>query len=177
VTETNCCTPLTVIFARGTGESGNIGTVAGPPMFKSLRSKLGASGVTVQGITYPASSAGNANQGADGGPEMAKLVKQALSECPNTKVVVSGYSQGGMVVHNAFSAQGLTSTQVAAAVLFGDPMNVRAVGNLPAAKVKQYCASGDSVCEGGGFAIMPAHTSYGNNADAAADWIMSVTGV
>lgn len=108
---------------------------------------------------------------------MAKLVKQALSECPNTKVVVSGYSQGGMVVHNAFSAQGLTSTQVAAAVLFGDPLNGRAVGNLPAARTKQYCASGDSICEGGGFGITSAHISYGNNADAAADWIISVTGV
>lgn len=53
----NCCTDLTVIYARGTGESGNVGFVSGPPMFKSLRTKLGADKVTVQGVDYPADSA------------------------------------------------------------------------------------------------------------------------
>jgi hypothetical protein len=53
----NCCTDLTVIYARGTGESGNVGFVSGPPMFKSLRNKLGADRVTVQGVDYPADSA------------------------------------------------------------------------------------------------------------------------
>lgn len=53
----NCCTDMTVIFARGTGEIGNVGTVTGPPMFKALRQKLGNDRVTVQGVDYPASSA------------------------------------------------------------------------------------------------------------------------
>ena len=39
--------------------------------------------------------------GGSGGPTMAKLVKQALSQCPKTKVLLGGYSQGAMVVHNA----------------------------------------------------------------------------
>jgi hypothetical protein len=56
ITDKNCCTDLTVIFARGTGETGNVGTVSGPPMFKSLRTKLGAERVTVQGVDYPASA-------------------------------------------------------------------------------------------------------------------------
>lgn len=79
------------------------------------------------------------------------MVKQALSQCPSTKVVTSGYSQGGMVVHNAFSSQGLTSQEVVAAVLFGDPFNGREVGDLPSDKTKQFCASGDSICSGGGL--------------------------
>jgi cutinase len=53
----NCCTDVTVIFARGTTEGGNMGTVSGPPMVKSLRAKLGAGRVTVQGVDYPASGA------------------------------------------------------------------------------------------------------------------------
>ena len=53
----NCCTDVTVIYARGTGESGNVGFVSGPPMFKSLRAKLGAARATVQGVDYPASVA------------------------------------------------------------------------------------------------------------------------
>lgn len=48
---------MTVIFARGTGETGNVGTVSGPPMFKALRAKLGNNRVTVQGVDYPANSA------------------------------------------------------------------------------------------------------------------------
>jgi cutinase len=49
-----CCTDVTIVFARGTTESGNVGTVAGPPLFKSLRAKIGANRVTVQGTIYPA---------------------------------------------------------------------------------------------------------------------------
>lgn len=32
---------------------------------------------------------------------MTSLVQQALQQCPDTKVVISGYSQGGSVVHKA----------------------------------------------------------------------------
>jgi hypothetical protein len=56
VTDKNCCTDMTIIFARGTGELGNVGTVTGPPMFKAIREKLGADRVTVQGVDYPASA-------------------------------------------------------------------------------------------------------------------------
>lgn len=54
VVNNNCCTDVTIIFARGTAEFGNVGTFAGPPFFKSLRAKLGVSRVTVQGVKYPA---------------------------------------------------------------------------------------------------------------------------
>jgi len=174
----NCCTDVTIVFARGTGESGNVGTVAGPPMFKSLRNKLGAGRVTIQGVDYPADSAGNSQLGASGGPTMAADVKQALAQCPSTKIVVSGYSQGGMVVHNAFSSQGLSSAQVSAAILFGDPFNGQAVGNLSSGKVDEFCADGDDVCNGSGsYTITQAHLSYGSNADAAADFIISALGL
>lgn len=57
VKEKKSCTPLTVIFARGTGEGGNVGSVVGPPLFKALRAKMGADKVTIQGVDYPASFA------------------------------------------------------------------------------------------------------------------------
>ena len=117
VTDGNGCTPLTVIFARGTGESGNIGSVIGQPMYKQLLADLGARSLTLQGVNYPASSAGNANCGTSGGSEMASLVTQALQACPNTKIVLSGYSQGACVVHNAASR--LNAADIDAAVLFG----------------------------------------------------------
>lgn len=52
----------------------------------------------------------------------ASLVQQAMTKCPSTHVVVSGYSQGAMLVHNA--AKSLSSDvtgKIAAAVTFGDP--------------------------------------------------------
>lgn len=44
---------------------------------------------------------GNYNNGGTGGPLMTSLAQQALKQCPNTKLVLSGYSQGGIVVHAA----------------------------------------------------------------------------
>lgn len=56
VTENNGCKALTLIFARGTGELGNMGTVAGPPLAEKLQS-LTDNKVTVQGVNYDASAA------------------------------------------------------------------------------------------------------------------------
>lgn len=97
--------------------------------------------------------------GSEGGPVMAKLVKQALDNCPDTKIALSGYSQGGFVVSNAISQSGVSKDDVAAAVLYGDPSRNPA-GGLDKSKIKSYCASGDGVCETGGFAITAAHLAY-----------------
>lgn len=57
VTNKAACKAITVIFARGTGESGNVGSVIGPPLLKALQSKVGAAKVAFQGVPYPASAA------------------------------------------------------------------------------------------------------------------------
>ena len=50
------------------------------------------------------------------------VVEQAYKKCPNTKVVLSGYSQGAMLVHNAAkSLPAATTSKIAAVVTFGDP--------------------------------------------------------
>ncbi|KAF7174038.1 hypothetical protein CNMCM5623_006340 [Aspergillus felis] len=172
VTNKDACQPLTFIFARGTSELGNMGSIAGPPVATKLRSLLNNK-VVVQGVDYPASIEGNALLGAAGGPTMASLVKQALSQCPSTKVVVGGYSQGAMVVHNAASS--LAEGQIAAAVLFGDPFKDQAVGKVAAADVKEYCASGDPVCLNGVNVL--AHLSYGDDAAEAAQFLITTSGV
>lgn len=48
------CAPLTVIFARGSGEDANMGSVVGPPLAASLRHILD-NRVAVQGVDYHAS--------------------------------------------------------------------------------------------------------------------------
>lgn len=52
----------------------------------------------------------------------ANQIEAAYAQCPNTKLVASGYSQGGQLVHNAAA---LLPTAVAnwisSVVIFGDP--------------------------------------------------------
>ena len=52
------CAPMTVIFARGTTEPGNVGLVTGPPFFDALAATLGENAINVQGVDYPASIEG-----------------------------------------------------------------------------------------------------------------------
>lgn len=56
VTDNESCQPLTFIFARGTGEMGNMGSVVGPPVASQLKTLTGDK-VVVQGVDYPASAA------------------------------------------------------------------------------------------------------------------------
>lgn len=93
---------MTVIYARGTTEQGNVGSVAGPPFFDALDAMMGAGNVKVQGVKYPADIAGFLAGGDAGGTgTMASMVKAAVAACPNSAVVMSGYSQGGQLVHGA----------------------------------------------------------------------------
>lgn len=55
---TGVCAPVTVIYARGTLESGNVGLLAGPPFFDTLRALLGTNNVAIQGVDYAAVTAG-----------------------------------------------------------------------------------------------------------------------
>jgi cutinase len=86
------CKAVAVIFARGTNEAGNVGDIAGPPWFSKLRSSLGTSLITVQGVTYAANTAGYLAGGdAAGSTEMLRLINLAASKCPSTKIVLGGY--------------------------------------------------------------------------------------
>ncbi|KAA8643933.1 hypothetical protein EYZ11_006410 [Aspergillus tanneri] len=167
VTDHKDCQELTFLFARGAAEPGNMGTVVGPDLAKQL-TKLTKNKVNVQGVDYPVSAENDASLGAAGGRKMASLVEDALQQCPDTKVVLGGYSQGTTVVHNA--ANKLSKGQVAAAVLFGDPYQMRPLGKLDDSKVKEFCAVGDPVCQNGDVAM--AHMSYGKNAKEAAKFLL-----
>ena len=46
------CKPVTIIFARGTLELGNIGLLAGPPFFDALAGIIGDDKMAVQGVPY-----------------------------------------------------------------------------------------------------------------------------
>ncbi|KAF9460165.1 cutA, cutinase A [Collybia nuda] len=168
------CADVTVYFARGTGESGTLGTIVGPPFQSALRSALGSRSLEFIGINYPATVAGFLAGGDRGGAAtMASSVTSKASSCPNTKIVISGYSQGAQVTHLA--AGELSSTvqnRVNAAVVFGDPDNGQAFPGPINGRSKTFCAAGDNICAGG-VIILPAHLSYGSDAGAAASFVVS----
>jgi cutinase len=108
---------------------------------------------------------------------MASDVAAALAQCPSTKIIVAGYSQGAMVVHNAFSAQGLKPAQVSGAVLFGDPLIRLPIKDLSTNKTKEFCGSSDGICGQPTGDVNGGHLSYGAVADKAADFIISAAGL
>jgi cutinase len=86
------CSDVTVYFARGTGESGTIGTTVGPQFKAALKTALGSKTLEFVGVPYPANIWGFLEGGDPGGSTtMANYVKAKASSCPSTKIVLSGY--------------------------------------------------------------------------------------
>lgn len=69
------CKAYTVIFARGTTEPGNVGILVGPPLFSALKTKVGSSVVTIQGVNnYEADVSGYLEGGDAGGSAMMYVI-------------------------------------------------------------------------------------------------------
>lgn len=60
-------------------------------------------------------------------------------------------------------------------LIFGDPDNGDAVGDIPDSKVHVICHPLDGICLGTGV-ITPAHLDYQEDAPDAADWVASALG-
>lgn len=80
--------------------------------------------IAIQGIDYPATLTGNLEPdgaNAKGIKKMRDIVIEATEKCPNSKIVISGYSQGAAVVHGAAKRwSAAIVSRVNAAVTFGD---------------------------------------------------------
>jgi len=101
----------------------------------------------------------------------AAEIQQAYAQCPDTKLVASGYSQGGQIVHNAAALlPAEVGSWISSIVIFGDPDDGQAIPNVAASKVDTYCNSGDNICVNGDL-ILPAHLTYGLDATAAAAFV------
>lgn len=86
------CGSVTVIFARGTFESGNVGNLVGPPFFGALKKALPADDISVQGVDYPASVVGYLEGGdVDGAATLASHAQAAVKNCPESQLILSGY--------------------------------------------------------------------------------------
>ncbi|OBG28374.1 cutinase family protein [Mycobacterium sp. 852002-51057_SCH5723018] len=133
------CPDAEVVFARGREEPPGVGAV-GDAFVNSLRAKTPRS-VGVYGVNYPANitTGGGANDISDHVQSMAK-------SCPNTRIVLGGYSLGAEVVDRA-TWGGLppgVDQHVAAVALFGN--GTRGLAPAFAGKTIDQCAAGDPIC-------------------------------
>lgn len=181
------CPDVEVVFARGSGEAPGVGGI-GQPFVDALRSQIGGRSLTVYPVNYPASTAFSSPDFPltviDGIRDASSHIESMAANCPNTKEVLGGYSQGAAVAGYTTSAAvppGVPASavpppmppdvakHVAAVTLFGTPSGQflqkynappLTIGPLYQPKTLELCASGDPVCgkgDGGDFA---AHTSY-----------------
>jgi cutinase len=189
------CSDVEVVFARGTFETPGVGAT-GQAFVDALDARLPGQTVGVYAVNYPASL--DFSQAAAGVADASNEIESIAASCPNTKIVLGGYSQGAAVAgYTTFDTvpAGISlpngtgpmppaiAPHVAAVVLFGTPDNwfldlvdhsapPITIGQPYAAKTDQLCATGDPVCFPGGL-DRSAHSSYKDNgmAGQAADFV------
>ncbi|KAH8648168.1 cutinase [Tricladium varicosporioides] len=168
---------MTVVFARGTTEPGNVGVLAGPPFFDALTDMLGSRSVDVIGVDFNANIEGFVNGGdRQGSQNMANVITQTLNRCPNTRLVVAGYDQGGQLIHNAANIinNNIVMNRISSIIIFGDPNNIgdkRPIGSTRG-RTLILCHNGDNICEGGDR-ITVNHLDYAREARVAATFAAS----
>ncbi|KAM0323904.1 hypothetical protein ACHAQA_008485 [Verticillium albo-atrum] len=165
------CPGVIFIYARGSTESGNLGTL-GPSIATALEREFGSGGVWIQGVggAYRATLGDNAlpdgtSRAAIG--EMTDLFELADSKCPDATIIAGGYSQGAALA--AATIRDLSSTirnKIAGTVLFGYTKNRQNNGripNYPTERTRIFCNAGDLVCDGQ-LIITASHLTYGSDA-------------
>ncbi len=184
------CADVEVIFARGTGEAPGVGPT-GQAFIDALRPRLGDRSVDVYPVNYPATD--QWATGVDGVRDASTRIISMAETCPQTEMVLGGYSQGAAVAGFVTSAavpdgvdpatvpkplQPDIADHVAAVVLFGLP-NERAmnflgeprvvIGPLYETKTRTYCATEDPVCSDGlNFAVHNPSSYDGDLTDQGA---------
>jgi cutinase len=103
----------------------------------------------------------------------SSVITSIQSSCPDTEMVLGGYSQGGYVVHNAANDVGDDAmSKVKAVVIFGDPDSHEPVNGIDPSRVKIICHEGDDICDQGDL-ILLQHLTYAEDAASAASFVVS----
>ena len=89
------CPDIEVIFARGTNDAPGIGLV-GQGFVDALRPRVGDRSVGVYPVNYAATF--NFLRAAEGATDANNHAQFMATTCPNTKLVLGGFSQGAAVV-------------------------------------------------------------------------------
>ena len=153
------CSDVEVVFARGTDEAPGIGKV-GKAFVDALKPMVKGKTVSSYAVKYPATW--DFMKAAIGANDMSKRVQTIAAQCPRTKIVLGGYSQGAAVVDVVATAPiaGLGYTaplpaalapRITSIVVFGNPS--ARIGNpltrmstVYGARTADLCAPADPVC-------------------------------
>nr|WP_246231351.1 cutinase family protein [Mycolicibacterium sediminis] len=167
------CPDAEVIFARGTDEPDGMGVV-GDALVGSLRQQAGSLNIRTYPVDY---SAGKLQlDGRGGAKDVVSRVESTASACPDTKIVLGGYSQGATVIDLVAGVPvggvplGLGKSlaaeyadNVAAVVTFGNVIgrggdSVATRSALLGSKAMDFCNPGDPICHAGPGNSWSGHT-------------------
>jgi cutinase len=159
------CPDIEVIFARGTDDTPGLGAV-GEAFVGALRDKVGGRSVGAYAVNYPASY--NFLLAGEGANDASAHVQYMMGACPNTRLVLGGYSQGAAVIDVITSVPvpilGFNNPLppnapdfVAAVVAFGNP-SAKLGAPLTIApvwgpKAIDLCNGGDPICQTDGESV------------------------
>lgn len=167
------CPDVEVTFARGTNEAPGVGGV-GQVFVNSLRSQVSGRSIGVYHVNYPATEDWPPSASA-GASDANAHVQSMVANCPNTKLVLGGYSQGAMVIDlitiarasvagfNAATLSADDADHVAAVAVFGNPTDrylggpISEISPWYGAKAIDLCAPDDRICSPGEGLSLPSH--------------------
>ena len=170
------CPDVELIFARGTSEPVGAGRV-GQALASQLAPQLGGRSLGIYGVNYPATY--DFLAAADGAADATNRIAAMSQQCPSTRYVLGGYSQGAAVVDmlvgnpplgdkigeigSAPPLPPILADKVAAVAVFGNPSakfgKPVSIAMMPfAGKGIDLCNDGDPICSQGRNPF--AHTSY-----------------
>ena len=170
------CNDVQVVFARGTKEDPGIGRV-GEAFVNDLRGRIGNRSMGVYAVNYPASY--DFLAAADGANDASAYIQNLVSSCPDTRIVLGGYSQGAAIMDVLtsvpFPVIGFTNPlppeaadHIAAVAVFGNPSTRLGLPLTSSAiygfRAIDICNPGDPICSPGDS--VPAHRSYGPDGTA-----------
>ncbi|MGH3674975.1 MAG: cutinase family protein [Mycobacterium sp.] len=183
------CPDVEVVFARGTFEAPGVGGI-GQSFVDAVRSRAGGKSVGVYAVNYPAST--DFPTAVEGIRDAANHVEATAANCPDTKMVLGGFSQGAAVmgfvtseaVPSGAPAEDVpdpmppaVADKVAAVALFGkpSPQFMETIGEPPveigplyAPKTIDLCVANDPICaDNGNGANHNLYNVNGMTAEAA----------
>ncbi len=178
------CNDIEVVFARGTDEPPGLGVV-GTSLIETLRPMVKGQSIGAYAVKYPASW--DFAQVAVGANDASRRVQTIAANCPDSKIVLGGYSQGAAVIDVVATAPiaGLGYTaplplaivpHVAAIAVFGNPAArfgrpLTVLSPDFGARTADLCNAGDPICSRGDD--FDAHVRYPQSGlvKLAAQWI------
>lgn len=174
------CPDIEVVFARGSGQPVGLGDV-GEAFVASLTDRLPGRDVRVYPVDYPAST-DYRNSALLGESDASAHIQGTVANCPNTKLVLGGYSQGASVIEmSSNSLPAPIADHVAAVALFGPPSSPYSTslwgGPLPVLassyrpKSIDFCLVGDIYCEENGSVVPHLMYVQDGKADEAAAFV------